>query len=131
MPADIGEFLPQWADGIWPVGRFAGTGDDDDCPLRVAVIGRFPQGQEAVGTCLQVLLLSLGHQPFERLGILLAALQQLRAWGGSGCLGGGGWLFGIGGQGVECKDRGQAAHCHRHAIKCGHGLTRGQNVPAA
>ncbi|MNH15278.1 hypothetical protein D3C79_748890 [compost metagenome] len=128
VPADIGKLLPQRTDRVWPVSRFASPREDDDRTLRVAVVGRFPQGQEAVGTGLQGLLFGLGHQPLQRLGVLLAALQQRRARGlGSGCLGGGGWFFGIGGQGAEWKDRGQAAHCQRRAIKCGHESTRGQN----
>lgn len=36
-------------------------------------------------------------------------------------------VFGIGSQGAEWKDRGQAAHCQRRAIKCGHESTQGQN----
>lgn len=128
VPADIREFLPQWADCIWPVGRFACTRDNDHRPLRIVVVGRLPQGQEAVGTGLQGLLLSLGQQPFQRQCILLAAFQQGWAWClGSRCHGICRWFFGIGGQGAEWKDRGQAAHCQRRAIKCGHESTQGQN----
>ncbi|MNO71811.1 hypothetical protein D3C76_627340 [compost metagenome] len=128
VPADIREFLPQGGHRVGPVGVFTGTGDDDHRTLRVAVIGGLPQGQKTVGAGLQGLLLYLGHPPFKGLGVFLAALQQRRPGRNGGwCICGSRCCCGIGSLGAQREDRGQAAHCQRRAIKCGHESTQGQN----
>ncbi|MNZ46018.1 hypothetical protein D3C78_636880 [compost metagenome] len=76
MPAGVRKLAAQRADGLWPVGGFASTGEDDQCALGFAGVGRFPQREEVVAAGLQHLLLGLGNLPLQRQGIFLAAFSQ-------------------------------------------------------
>ncbi|MCY1450040.1 hypothetical protein D9M71_668180 [compost metagenome] len=80
VPTGIGKLAPQRADGLWPIGIFAGTGENNQGAFGLGGVGWLPQGQEAVAAGLQGLLFSLRNLALQGQGIFLAAFGQRLAF---------------------------------------------------
>ena len=114
MPADVRQLVPQGAYGSGRIGAFAVTGQQNHDTAGFANIGRLPQGQEGIGSGLQLLLSAWRQLPFQGLGFDLAAFVQ--GWGGGfglrgGCLGRGRLR--------ACRSRCGSRRCGSRIIGCG------------
>ncbi|MNJ60071.1 hypothetical protein D3C77_557830 [compost metagenome] len=63
MPACVWKLAAQGADRLRPVRRFSGTGEDDQCTLGLAGVGRLPEGEELVAASVQHLSFGLRNLP--------------------------------------------------------------------